>query len=254
MVLVAAVALGSSTYAWFAANNKVTAMGMTVQAQSEGGIVISNESKTDWKTSATASHQEKAQLMPTSTATTTSWYHNISDDAADAKAHQAADTYSTLTLTVNDKGVGADTSGNGYYLLNKFYIKSSAEAVADGKIYIQNVTATGSSTSAKLDTSLRVAITIGGGTYIYAPVNGATLTYYVNGASSATTATNATSIVNTETAVSGIPANLTTEPLEACVYIYFEGEDAECKSENITSTLDSLQLTIDFGTVEAQTT
>ena len=34
MVLVAAVALGSSTYAWFAANNKVVATGMTVQAVS----------------------------------------------------------------------------------------------------------------------------------------------------------------------------------------------------------------------------
>ena len=102
-----------------------------------------------------------------------------------------------------------------------------------------------------MDASLRVAITIGGGTYIYAPVTGATLSYYVNGASSVTTATDATATVNTLTAVSGIPENLTTQPLEACVYIYFEGEDAECKSDNITSTLDSLQLTIDFGTVEA---
>lgn len=36
MVLVAAIALGSSTYAWFASNNKVTAKGMKITATTEG--------------------------------------------------------------------------------------------------------------------------------------------------------------------------------------------------------------------------
>ena len=36
MVLVAAIALGSSTYAWFASNNKVTAEGMKITATTEG--------------------------------------------------------------------------------------------------------------------------------------------------------------------------------------------------------------------------
>ena len=253
MVCVSAVALGSSTYAWFVANNKVQATGMTVQAQSEGGIVISNESKTDWKISASASHQEKTQLIPTSTADTKNWYHNVSDDAGSAKAGQTASTYTKLNLTTDNNGVGKDNANKQYYLLNKFYIKSSAEAVDSGKIYIQKVTASGVAASAKLDASLRVAIVMGDKAYIYAPVNGATLTYKVGGAADGTTAMSAVNVVNTET-VTGIPANTTVNPLEAAVYIYFEGEDGECKSENIMSTLDSLQLTVDFGTEEAQTT
>ena len=64
MVLVAAVALGSSTYAWFAANNRVTAECMTVTAQAEGGIEIkavaasngalASGATTTWQTTATA--------------------------------------------------------------------------------------------------------------------------------------------------------------------------------------------------------
>lgn len=254
MVCVAAVALGSSTYAWFAANNKVQATGMTVQAQSVGGIVISNESQADWKTSASASHQDKTQLIPTSTADTKNWYHNVSDDAGSAKAGQAASTYTKLNLTTDNNGVGKDNANKQYYLLNKFYIKSSAEKVDNGKIYIQKVTvSSGVAASAKLDASLRVAIVMENKTYIYAPVDGATLGYKVGGAADETTAKPALGVVNTET-VTGIPANTTDNPLEAAVYIYFEGEDGECKSENITSTLDSLQLTVDFGTEEAQTT
>ena len=42
MVLVAAIAMGSSTYAWFAMNTQVTATGMKVKAVAEGGIVIKN--------------------------------------------------------------------------------------------------------------------------------------------------------------------------------------------------------------------
>ena len=46
MVVVAAVALSSSTYAWFASNSKVTAEGITVSAKTEAGLIISNKKPT----------------------------------------------------------------------------------------------------------------------------------------------------------------------------------------------------------------
>lgn len=46
MVLVAAVALGSSTYAWFANNNRVTATTMSVTAQSNAAYLYINNSGT----------------------------------------------------------------------------------------------------------------------------------------------------------------------------------------------------------------
>ena len=265
MVLVAAVALGSSTYAWFAQATQVTASGMSVKAQSEGGLIISNESKTDWKTSSTASHNDVAPLVPTSTADCTAWYHNKSEDYNDAAAKQATGTYETLVTTLgktdgtpNTGGIGfvdADgnfskgTNENGYYLLNKFYIKSSADAMTGTTLYINKIEVTGATTSAELDKALRVSIVINGKTYIYAPFDGATLEYYVKGAADKTTAINAKDkFVNTATDVTNIPANSTDSPIEAAVYLYFEGEDANCKSANITSSLDQLQLTLVFGT------
>lgn len=257
----------------FSMNTQVTATGMQVKAQAEGGIVISNESGSDWKASTTASHNSVAELAPISTSDFASWYHNKSDDANNAKAGQAAGTYANYTgkMKVAD-GVGyydADNNGTqdtgelSHYLLNKFYIKSSAEEIDPATLKINKVTATGSSTSGDLDKSLRVGIKVGGNNYIYAPVDGATLSYTVGG----TTATSATAssgngVVNTAASgVAKIPNNAavidqeaSNKAVEVLVYIYFEGEDANCKSNNITTTLDTLQVEVTFGTTDLPTT
>lgn len=276
MVLVAAIAMGSSTYAWFAMNTQVTAGGMTVTAKSEGGIVITNADHNNWNASANAKYAS-ATLVPTSTSNATAWYHNKSDDNADAKAHQSSNTYTQLNSQTGWKADGGvyfidtddddtlDDTENGYYLVNTFYIKSSAEAVTTTNaatnpiLYINSVTASGATNSTELDASLRVLIKIGSQTsgamsssqtFIYAPVAGATTSYYVAGSDTATAATDSTSNVNDTTTVAAIPANSTAfgDCVRADVYIYFEGEDAECKSDNIESTLDNLALSIVFGT------
>lgn len=65
MVLVAAVALGSSTYAWFAANTKVQATGMQATATTSSSLVISNESNVGTKT-AHGFTSNTTQLIPAS--------------------------------------------------------------------------------------------------------------------------------------------------------------------------------------------
>lgn len=267
MLAVSASMLATSTYAWFSMNTQVTATGMQVQAKAEGGIVISNESKTDWNASATASHNSIAYLIPTSTENLTNWYHNTSTDANNANAH-AQSGYVAVSADTNWKNVNGiqfidtdgddtiDTEENCYFLLNKFYIQSSAGALTDKSLYINTVKATGASTSADLDASLRVAVQVGSSTVIYAPVAGATTSYWVNNGSTQFTATSSAAnegVVNTQLGNANswtIPtyASDGTGALEAKVYVYFEGEDANCKSANIKSTLDTLQLSITFGT------
>lgn len=267
MLLVSAIMVTTSTFAWFSMNTQVTATGMQIQAKSEGGIVISNESGADWNASATASHNSVAQLVPVSTSDVAAWYHNKSSDADDAMPDQQTATYATVSSDskwTNENGIqfiDTDESGsldngeNAYYLLNKFYIKSSAEAIDPAILKINSVVATGASTSANLDASLRVAVKIGGVVYIYAPVTGATLTYRIAGGNTdiAATASTGTGIVNTLTTVTSIPDNTATvaNAVEAEIYIYFEGEDENCKSSNITSTLDTLQVSVTFGTTDA---
>ncbi len=255
LLLVSAMLVGTSTYAWFSMNTQVTATGMQVKAQAEGGIVISNEAKTAWNASATASHSAVAELIPTSTADASKWYHAVSDDANNAKAGQDANKYTTLAITETD-GVGAATVGTedkNVYLLNKFYIQSSADAIDltnknPSKLLINEVTVSGIGTSTTLDASLRIMIKIGDTTVIYAPVTGATTSYKV--AASASNTVCKTTDKNVETSITTIPAYTAagTNALEASVYVYFEGEDTNCKSANITATLDTLQVTVRFGT------
>ncbi len=255
LLLVSAMLVGTSTYAWFSMNTQVTATGMQVKAQAEGGIVISNEAKTAWNASATASHNAVAELIPTSTADATAWYHAVSDDANNAKAGQDANKYTTLTIEETN-GVGSATVGTedkNVYLLNKFYIQSSADAIdltgkTPANLLINEVIVSGVGTSTTLDASLRIMIKIGSTTVIYAPVTGATISYKVAASESSTVCK--TTDKNVATSVTTIPAYTAagTNALEASVYVYFEGEDANCKSANITATLDTLQVTVRFGT------
>lgn len=47
MLLVSAVMLGSSTFAWFSSNSKVTASGMQISVSTPTSLFISTESSTD---------------------------------------------------------------------------------------------------------------------------------------------------------------------------------------------------------------
>ena len=262
MLTVSAIMLSSATYAWFTMNREVTVNGMELQAQAEKGLVVTNEDGLVWNTTATASHAGTGiTVRPTSTNNVAAWYHNTSHYIDDADATQAAATYTTLDIDVSD-GIGYvdddGTTGYGtndsrYYLVNNFYIKSSLPEAIDttsNKLRITAVTATLPTTagSASLDPSFRVAIKIGNEVFIYAPVTGATTSYTVAG-TTATTALVPTAAIPTDTAVSSIPANTATtaNAVKAEVYLYFEGEDAACKSSNITTSLDNISVEVSFG-------
>jgi len=166
----------------------------------------------------------------------------------------------------------ADTD-DAYYVMYKYYMKVSSDSAVtlgqtagDQNVAIKEVKATipasgtGSATSADLDKSLRVGVKIGGKMYIYAPVYSAKneiAAYYVTDTYTAASGNTAASITNTEvnafyktdkinTALGSLPAVTTTTPVEVDVYIWFEGEDDFCQSDNITDTLDDIKIDITF--------
>lgn len=279
LLLVSAIILSTASFAWFSMNTQVVALNMQVKAVAEDGLLIKNEldadSAANWKVSTNASYGSLVDLAPTSTANVTDWYHNKSDDQNDAKAGQLATTYETLSSNTNwkrDEGSGKtgvyfiDTDADNtkddiekaYVLLNKFFIKSSGNALTLGTgntyqdLYVNKVEVTGASGSAALDASLRVAVKVGSQLYIYAPITGATTTYKAGGSDSGTAATVTTvpssGIVNSTTSTTSIPAVTATSGwVEADVYIYFEGEDAGLKSANLAATLDTLNVAVTFG-------
>ena len=246
ILLLSTAASVTGTVAWFSMNAEVTANGMQVKAKAEDGIVISNEAKAEWKNTATASHNGSGvELIPTSTAKGTSWYHATSTDADDAAAGQAAANYGEpLNITVTD-GVGSKDA-NSYYLVNSFFISSSSAQALTKDLYVKSLTATvDTSYSGALDKAVRVLVSDASGTnaLIFNPLGG-TDSYKVAGTTDVTTETGADEAELLDNI--SIPAYTGTSGLEIKVFAYFEGEDEDCKSTNIKANLDAINVSIVF--------
>ena len=251
----------TSGLAWFTASSTVQVSGMTMQAAAEQGIVISNEGKNVWKTSATASHTGvDLTFVPTSTNNTSAWYHAYADDMNNG---QSGVEYSTITPVDNiaDPAMGTASDGaygfneNGtwkrVYLLNSFYIQSSStSAISAQDIYLKNLTA--ATPAQQLSRALRVLVKQGSNVSIFAPVANATLNYDVHGDTDTTAiAGSATTDVTTNVLVANtsIPAYTSdgANALQFDVYCYFEGEDAACKSANIEATFETINISFVLG-------
>ena len=267
VMLLSTAASVSGTVAWFSMNNFVTASGMNIQAKAENGIVISNEAKSEWKESAIASHTAAIDVYPTSTANAGEWAHSASNNADSATSNGS---YSVLDLNEDMGTNGVGGTGRGYvdeddddaydageatyYLKNSFFIKSSAEEI-EKTIYITNVYAsvTGTSYSGELNKSLRVLVKSGTTAKVFAPVSGATLSYNYKGATAVTAISSAATEGHVPAASQSFLGNHTIPaygdtPTQIDIYVYFEGEDANCKSTNLDVTsLDTLNVSVKFG-------
>ena len=264
LVLSTAAAV-TGTVAWFTSNNTLSVTGMQAKVDAENGIVVSNEAKSVWATSAVAQHSgEDQSFLLTSTADLAAWYHNKSDNAND---HTAAEDYTTLTVTKPAAGTQTTNTGIGtatynqqtknVYLINRFYIQSASGLELTGQdLKVKNIAATGASGSAELDKALRVAFKSAQTSVIYAPFAGASLSYNVAGAATATTIVDGSlgegegATGDTRTLLSNvtIPTFIQSgnTALEIEVYVFFEGEDPAAKSANITANLDDLTVSFEF--------
>lgn len=277
MLLLSAAMLGTSTYAWFTMNKEVTVTGMKLKATAEQGLVISDYTKADWKTDWEVTMANAAVLAPTSTPAlpTPTWVRAQSSELDDAQPlDPQGETYSDITLTYDGdpttgEGIGSATRtvtvGSGteanstnvttnYVLLRKFYIKSTGDTAWNQNLVIDEVTATTSGTAMALDNSLRVLVKVGTNAFIYAPVqdagSGTTTMSYRWKDTTAVTALAPTDD-STCTSVTSIPAASSTDPIEVSMYMYFEGEDANCKSSNASGlTLNDITVSAKFKTAD----
>lgn len=284
MVLVAAIALGSSTYAWFANNNKVSAQGMSVQATAEGGIQIKAisgtqtvDKSTDWATVADAK-VASTTLYPTSNnpraeggVLTSDWYHASAEKSTNFEAR--TDTYAKLQ-TVPDEctftnGVAA---GNGvlayeagksgaltagaYYLATTYNIAYTGTTATDLKVDSVEVTGVN---NADFDQSLRVAVVCGNNVALYAPVgytSESKASYRVINSTTGTpvktsTATGTTTITalakdEVSTAIEQTVGS-TDKPTVVNIYVWFEGEDGHHYTTSLGTNVDRLTVTVNFS-------
>lgn len=277
MLLLSTAASVTGTVAWFAMNTEVTATGMKVRAKAEEGLLINEvAAATDphWDDEATAAQTTATELYPTSTANGTDWFHaasKLENDAAQGNAStdnsNLVSGYEQLSLTsLTGSGIGAAASAGanaqrdvfgkaaadkvGYYVQYTYYIKSSG---ATNKITLKNeatnqvvriteVTADGSSVSTDLNKALRVGVKLKNEFYIYNPLGG-TSSYYVGTEHTAVTTKASDTITTTD--LGELPAS-TSDGAPVNIFIWYEGEDANCRSTNIKATLDALSVTVKF--------
>lgn len=249
MVVVSAVALSSSTYAWFVQSSQVTADGMKVQAAAESGIEISYGSSGTWGSVAT-SGAATGELYPTSTNDATNWYHAKANASTASTAIN--ETYEVLTL---DDDTGEDGNDHRYFLLTEYTIRS-ASSVDATNLTIDSVTAsTTGSNSANLNKALRVAVVIAGdetaskqNVHIYAP-NGGQTSYDIWDGSSLS----GPSVAVTANAGSTPEATTVSVPqagVNVKVYAWYEGEDSDLKSSNLPGSglsIDTMNVTVNFS-------
>lgn len=269
MLTVSAIMLSSATYAWFTMNKEVSVNGMSVKATAENGLVIADYTLTGWASSKTFT-MSAAALAPTSTdgASSPNWATASSSqfDNAESNSPQGGGYYD-ITLTYDGdpttgEGIGSATRAQGeaeanYVLLRKFYIKGTGDAAWAQNLVIKSVTAAVTSTntnSGELDKSLRVLVVVGSDSFIYAPITGYDPSCKYKGTGSDLTLISSTT-TSTCTHTTSIPSGNTNTPIEADIYVYFEGEDENCKSSNISGiSVDDLTITATFTTADLPTT
>lgn len=230
-LLVSAVMLGSSTYAWFSMNTKVTATGMTVNAKSESKflqIVAGAAGFADDEAQISAEAVNKTKdLRPTSAvksigadnltltglaqadkATDIKWVEAFSNDPASSTKNGE---YKDVTTAAQ----AADAS-NLYTLINDFKVRLNPNAGANSaeKLSVTGVTITSTATVAKNDllASVRVLFVCGDEWAIWS--NGAKV------------------LASSDTSV--LAATVTTTSTAIKVYIYFDGEDTATTTNNAT--------------------
>ena len=249
MVCVAAIALGSSTYAWFAANNNVTANQMSVIASADvefleiqnlgvdftGGTIA-----VDASNAGNTTNLDLKPVTPFTVADLTKTGTENTDQLAKSTT-TSADGYGDVfiwtwttaeTGTASTKGTEApwtraDFTSDSYYLLNNFKFRTTVDGVQTDKLYASTVTVTGLTTDA-LDEAVRVIVVGTKGMQMY-DVGENTWTYYdADGAKVAKAAFTGLidKVVYQENNENGQAVK---------VYTYYEGDDTKLFTANLNS-------------------
>ena len=238
MLLVAMLALGTATFAWFSQNSKATASGIKAKTTQASNIVVS-ENGSDWGDAITFQNFAKGTYNPVTPGAdiaSPTWVTTTAD-ALDAGVKGTAKTYTQATP-------------NQDYTATKLYMKydttdTNAHQAVDVKVTVTDNSATNSST----EDFLRIALV---------PVNTTTQSIVASGVVFGTasddfakapdsmslttpaTPTQTITTTNNKTMISGVSLVGGTE-YQFHVYVWYEGTDPNCIDRNANN-----DFTVDF--------
>ena len=236
MLAISAAMLSSATFAWFTMNKDVTVTGLQTTAKAEEGLVIAAYTSNGTVAPAASAFAKNADayntnsaqtLLPTFTEDATKWYHQTSLKSNHGQIYAE----STAIEVDNDS-----TNGDYYYELNKFQIKSygavSGSTAATQAVYVKDVQINNTDparTAQDYDPALRVLIKTADNTLIFGQNGTETGTFNLLGVAANGTYT----LVTENTTGAKIIDAASTTPTDVDIYMYYDGEDPACKSDNI---------------------
>lgn len=228
MLLISAVLMGTSTYAWFSMNTQVSATGMQVTANSTNLFlqISSSATYTDPATSVDYKETEGTKLKPATPVLATG--NTAIDKWQTATSNNPGDALSGSDKTTADIVAG---SLNEYVYSKELHFRIAPNSTATAtNLVIAGVTMTGDN-GKELNKALRVAVAGAAGVQVWTNADG---TWKKDAGKTA----------------EAILATVTTADATATLYIWFDGTDENCTTNNAAN-LDTLTFTVTFSVTAA---
>lgn len=237
MVLVAAVALGSATFAWFVSNNKVEATTTNISAQSNSAyLVIDNAAAGATSTTSTGSATASETVTPDTKIYPAQWKKNFNADgvkASDADAvWQFESAYALDKIKTDEKentrfAVGDPQAAvdKDYTLANTFYIGTGTYDGTFTNLKVTGVKVNNTSNS-QLDSAMRVLVMCDGQWVVWSK----------DGKESGS---NDEGIIKAEGITKGTDATVK-------VYVYYDGGDSKVYTTNLENIAKDCGVTVTF--------
>ena len=254
MVCVAAVALGSSTYAWFVSNNTVKGTTTNISAQSNAAFMVIDKTVTSENSGTEDSYEGEAkQLYPAkvdliANAVTTGdgekGYVMQSAFASDAGATtMKAGTLFDIVGTADANSIsGTATTGtanaavqSGFAIKQTFYIGEKTGTTELKNLRVSDVNMTVDSTEKDLTNAMRVLVICGDNWIVYNGTGAKQLTNITEDA-------NGNFILKEE----GFKGVGTTNQVTVDMYVYYDGDDANVYTKNLAQLQTAHGLTVSF--------
>lgn len=252
MVVVAGIALGSSTYAWFVSNNSVKATTTNISAQSNSAylVIANNIAK---KTSNTSTSTATAGEVPTTTELyPAQWKNNFNADgnlSEGSGIYQFESAYASNKDNADEKngtrfcvGDPARACAAKYALLNTFYIGTGEYDGEFTDLKVSNLSVTTEAVDNGLKTAMRLLImtyqpTKSGGEVLYdtTPTGWAVAKYTGTGSG---LEIESQSDGKKDGVVYAPEFGKTEGDVKVEMYLYYDGSDANVKTTNLTNLTD----------------
>jgi hypothetical protein len=265
MLAVSASMLGTSTYAWFTMNTTVQLTGMTVNAQADLSLVVkgdSNYGSTDTDYTALGTNVVSATTLKPCTSKDGVTFGKLGDNVKVKSAASSNATWSGTdgafqasdlsTIDLANQDGDASTTGMGdfkYVAMSQYSVKSIQ---GNQTVYVEDVdvSVSGESATNPMLNSVRVAVyrASTSTTLIFNPNNGSLNDGKVGSYTNSAWALTAASYNTEDTQAASLGSFTANTADDVMVYIWFEGQDTTCFTDNIDT--DNLVVTLKLTTTE----